>query len=81
MPPNGPKVNSLMIIPILTQIPGLVEQQNVAEGAISFTIACLTIFGYITWITYTAYGLSSFPIGILKGTKIAILYKLTHFRS
>jgi len=32
-------------------------------------IASLTTLGYICWITYTAYGLSAFPIGIIKGRK------------
>jgi len=27
------------------------------------------VIGYICWITYTAYGLSAFPIGIIKGKK------------
>jgi len=47
----------------------LVSQENFAEGAISFAIACLSIIGFICWIVYTAYGFSSLPIGLIKGRK------------
>jgi len=47
----------------------LLSEDNVAEAAISFAIACLTLIGYVIWLTYTAYGLSAFPIGIIKGRK------------
>jgi len=42
---------------------------NIAESAISFSIASLTVLGYVCWITYTAYGFSGLPIGIIKGRK------------
>lgn len=47
----------------------LVTQGNFAEASISFAIACLTVLGFFCWLTYTAYGLSAFPIGIIKGRK------------
>jgi len=47
----------------------LLEQENFAEAAISFAIACLSIIGYVSWIIYTAYGLSALPIGLIKGRK------------
>jgi LMBR1 domain-containing protein 1 len=47
----------------------IIDSQNVPEASISFAIACLTVLGYLSWITYTAYGLSAFPIGIIKGKK------------
>jgi len=47
----------------------IIGETNVGEAAISFAIACLTVIGYVCWITYTAYGLSAFPIGIIKGKR------------
>jgi len=47
----------------------IIDSQNVPESSISFAISCLTVVGYVCWITYTAYGLSAFPIGIIKGKK------------
>jgi len=47
----------------------VVDGQNQGEGAITFAIACLTVLGFGVWITYTAYGLSSLPIGLLKGRR------------
>lgn len=45
------------------------KETNRGLGAISFAIACLAIIGYFIWMTYTAYGLSAFPIGLLKGKR------------
>jgi len=47
----------------------ILSSQNIGEASISFAIACLTVIGYLFWIIYTAYGLSAFPIGIIKGKK------------
>jgi len=47
----------------------LLDTQNYGESAITFVLACLTILGFLIWITYTAYGLSAFPIGIIKGRR------------
>jgi len=47
----------------------LLEYPNFAESSISFAIAGMTVVGYIYWIVYTAYGLSAFPIGIIRGRK------------
>ncbi|KYQ89234.1 LMBR1-like conserved region-containing protein [Tieghemostelium lacteum] len=44
-----------------------VVNQNAAESAVLFSIACLTVLGFLVWITYTAYGFSAFPIGLIKG--------------
>jgi len=38
-------------------------------ATISFTIACITLIGYVVWCTYTVYGLASYPIGLIKGRK------------
>eukprot|EP01133_Synstelium_polycarpum_P013901 gene13901-16401_t len=43
--------------------------QNAAEGSLMFAIACTTLLGFIVWITYTAYGLSAFPVGLIKGKR------------
>jgi len=37
-------------------------------GAVSFFVGCLTILGYVIMISYTAYGLSSLPFRMIKGT-------------
>jgi LMBR1 domain-containing protein 1 len=50
-------------------VQNLIKNQNIAELALSFSIACLTLIGYLCWITYTAYGLSIYPIGIFRGKK------------
>jgi LMBR1 domain-containing protein 1 len=47
----------------------IVDTNNKGEHAIVFAIACLTIIGYLIWVSYTAYGLSAFPIGLLKGKR------------
>eukprot|EP01117_Protostelium_nocturnum_P002843 TRINITY_DN13763_c0_g1_i1.p1 TRINITY_DN13763_c0_g1~~TRINITY_DN13763_c0_g1_i1.p1 ORF type:complete len:531 (+),score=185.67 TRINITY_DN13763_c0_g1_i1:87-1679(+) len=47
----------------------IVNDTNIFESGISFAIACLTTVGFISWISYTAYGLSAFPIGIIRGRK------------
>jgi len=38
-----------------------------ADGALYFAIAALTTIGFVSWISYTAYGLTAFPIGIIRG--------------
>jgi len=45
----------------------LVGGQNMVEAAISFAVACLTVVGFVIWLTYTAFGLSALPIGMIKG--------------
>jgi len=47
----------------------IVTGQNFVEGAIGFAICILTLLGYGVWLIYTAYGLSSLPIGMIKGRK------------
>jgi len=47
----------------------MLDQENVAQASISFSIAVLTLVGFLFWISYTAYGLSAFPISIIKGRK------------
>jgi len=47
----------------------IIDKNSKGEHAIVFAIACLTIIGYVIWISYTAYGLSAFPIGLLKGKR------------
>jgi len=47
----------------------VVDPNDHGEGAITFAIACLTLLGFGVWITYTAYGLSALPIGLMKGKK------------
>jgi len=47
----------------------ITDSANGGEGSIVFAVACLGIIGFAVWITYTAYGLSSFPIGLLKGKR------------
>jgi len=50
-------------------IKSLVDNTNFAESAIAFSISILTLLGFLIWITYMAYGLSAFPIGVIKGRK------------
>jgi len=53
--------------------PDVWAKKVLAEGktiaTIAFTIACVTLLGYVVWCTYTAYGLASLPIGLMKGKK------------
>jgi len=50
-------------------VQNFLKQSNLVETSISFAIAGLTVIGYLIWITYTAYGLSAFPIGIFRGKR------------
>jgi len=56
-----------------TDPPSIWAQKILAEGrevsTVSFTLSCVTIIGYIIWCTYTAYGLASLPIDLIKGNK------------
>lgn len=45
------------------------DANNGGESSIAFAVACLALIGFLVWITYTAYGLSAFPIGLLKGKR------------
>jgi len=47
----------------------IVDSSNGGQRSITFAVACLTILGFCVWITYTAYGLSAFPIGLMKGKR------------
>eukprot|EP01113_Clastostelium_recurvatum_P037815 TRINITY_DN556_c0_g1_i2.p1 TRINITY_DN556_c0_g1~~TRINITY_DN556_c0_g1_i2.p1 ORF type:complete len:511 (+),score=117.09 TRINITY_DN556_c0_g1_i2:3-1535(+) len=47
----------------------VLDKQDGGERSISFVIACMTLLGYLVWVTYTAYGLSAFPIGLLRGKR------------
>ncbi|KAF2069994.1 hypothetical protein CYY_008686 [Polysphondylium violaceum] len=46
-----------------------VLNQNAIESSLLFTFACLSFLGFCVWATYTAYGLSAFPIGLIKGKR------------
>ncbi|GAM17934.1 hypothetical protein SAMD00019534_011090 [Acytostelium subglobosum LB1] len=43
--------------------------QNAAVSSMIFAIACLTILGFLVWFVFTAFGLSAFPIGLIKGRR------------
>jgi len=58
----------------------LFDTANRGEGAISFVIACLTLLGYLAWMTFTAYGLSALPIGLIKGKLSANIEKAKYDR-
>jgi LMBR1 domain-containing protein 1 len=45
------------------------DENTAFDSAIAFAVSCLTILGYIIWITYTAYGLSALPIRMIRGRK------------
>jgi len=47
----------------------VLDTENMGDSAIIFALACSTMLGFIIWCTYTAYGLSAFPIGWIKGKK------------
>jgi len=47
----------------------IVDKQDSGDRSIGFAIACLTILGYLILITYTAYGLTAFPLGLLRGKR------------
>ncbi|ESO86626.1 hypothetical protein LOTGIDRAFT_235253 [Lottia gigantea] len=51
------------------QIEALIEEMgsNGGEDAISFTISVLSLIGMLLLILYTAYGMSSLPIGLIVG--------------
>ncbi len=37
---------------------------------LSFTIACLAVFGMFGWIMYVSWGLTYFPLSLLKNKKV-----------
>jgi len=49
----------------------IMDTSNGGQRSLTFAIACLTILGFGVWITYTAYGLSAFPVGMMKGKRHA----------
>ncbi|KAM9969304.1 hypothetical protein ACTFIR_001133 [Dictyostelium discoideum] len=46
-----------------------VLNQNAVESSVLFAISCLTVLGFLVFAVYTSYGLSAFPIGLIKGKK------------
>ncbi|KAK5578392.1 hypothetical protein RB653_008062 [Dictyostelium firmibasis] len=46
-----------------------VLNQNAIESSVLFAISCLTVLGFLVFGIYTSYGLSAFPIGLIKGKK------------
>lgn len=50
-------------------VQSLIDKENLPEATVSFMISSLTLLGYLIWLTYTAYGLSIFPISTIRGTK------------
>lgn len=47
----------------------VLETENKGDTAVTFALACATLLGFIIWCTYTAYGLSAFPVGWIKGKR------------
>ncbi|XP_054152892.1 probable lysosomal cobalamin transporter [Oppia nitens] len=47
--------------------------RNRGEDALSMVLSILTSFGVLLLIVYTGFGMSSFPIGLIRGTKSARL--------
>eukprot|EP00164_Ancoracysta_twista_P002856 GFYU01003801.1.p1 GENE.GFYU01003801.1~~GFYU01003801.1.p1 ORF type:complete len:498 (-),score=15.65 GFYU01003801.1:709-2202(-) len=47
----------------------LVSDQGKGDSSITFTVACVATLGIIGWIFYTGYGLSSFPVSLMKGKR------------
>lgn len=45
------------------------DTQNRGEATLLFSVFCLTFLGFITWITYTAYGIAAMPISMIRGKK------------
>jgi len=39
------------------------------QYSISFALSCMTVLGYLSWITYTAYGLTALPISLIRGRR------------
>jgi LMBR1 domain-containing protein 1 len=39
------------------------------QYSISFALSCMTVLGYLSWITYTGYGLTALPIGLIRGKR------------
>lgn len=56
-------------VTILTFPQDLLSSENAIERAISFCMAALALLGYICWLIYSSYGLSSLPMSLLKGRR------------
>jgi len=50
-------------------VQNVLDSENKGDSAVTFALACATGLGFIIWCTYTAYGLSAFPIGWIKGKR------------
>jgi LMBR1 domain-containing protein 1 len=48
---------------------GLLDTSNRGQGAIYFTVACVMLLGTIGWTIYAGYGLSAWPIGLIRGQR------------
>ena len=47
----------------------LFDSANRGERAVLFCIGSLTTLGMLVWVTYSAFGLSALPIGMIKGRR------------
>jgi len=50
-------------------VTGLMDDENIGDAAMAFSTAGMTVIGYVAFLIYTSYGLSSYPIGIIRGKK------------
>eukprot|EP01120_Amphizonella_sp_Union-15-10_P017252 TRINITY_DN9535_c0_g1_i2.p1 TRINITY_DN9535_c0_g1~~TRINITY_DN9535_c0_g1_i2.p1 ORF type:complete len:509 (-),score=58.37 TRINITY_DN9535_c0_g1_i2:38-1564(-) len=64
-----PVVSSSVDVSLRSWAEEIFLDTNKGAGAINFVISCLTLLGYLCWITFTAYGLSALPIGMIRGKK------------
>ncbi|KAL6074602.1 putative lysosomal cobalamin transporter [Balamuthia mandrillaris] len=47
----------------------VLDTENKGEASINFAFACGAMLGYVIVLTYTAYGLSAFPLSWIKGKR------------
>lgn len=47
----------------------VIDKENAGDSAITLAVACTVTVGFVFWCTYTAYGLSAFPLDWVKGKR------------
>jgi len=47
----------------------VLDLDHFGDAAIAFLISCLTVLGTLAWVFYTAHGLATLPVFLIKGTR------------
>ena len=48
-------------------IADLLHDQSIGDSSLAFVFACISVVGFIGWLSYSAYGFSETPLSLMKG--------------